>query len=114
MINVMYPYYVQPPTPSLPKYNVSSRPSMHSFRHLSENSVKSKIKTYLLKAIVYIKYILEAIKSSSPFFQQYGPLMQEIPKMYKILKAFKQNEGVSIPNESKQATNNVSKPKLYI
>lgn len=54
------------------------------------SQVTYKINEYIFRGIAYIKYILELIISSSPFIEQYSPIIRELPKMYTLVKAFKE------------------------
>lgn len=50
-------------------------------------NVTYKINEYFFKALFYIKKIFDVLLQTSPIFEQYGPIIQELPKMYQLMKA---------------------------
>ena len=49
--------------------------------------IYGKVNEYVARALAYIQYIIRMIESSTPFFDKYGPVLQEVPKMYHLVKA---------------------------
>jgi len=86
------------------------------------SQVSGKVSFYLARALAYIDYIIRMIQSSSPFFEKYRPVFQDIPKMYHLVKAFQEvknnqeekesENNMKIEGESK--TYNGPSPKLFI
>ncbi|MBO1004351.1 VrrA/YqfQ family protein [Pseudogracilibacillus auburnensis] len=100
----------------------NSNPRLAPFR----NRVSYKINEYFLRGLVYIQSILKLLLSSSPFIEQYGPVIKELPKMYTLVKAFKEinnselEEGIEEQNENDEYMekntfrSDESLPKLFI
>lgn len=59
--------------------------------------VVGRVNEYLARGLAYIQYIIKMLQSSTPFFEKYGPVLEEVPKMYHLVKAFngiKENDGI--------------------
>src|SRR5690625_1041257 len=89
------------------------------------DNVTYKINEYFLRGIAYIQYVMRLLINSSPYIEQYGPVIKELPKMYQIVKAFKEiseNElnvdAENITNDDRYVESNYEAdaplPKLYI
>lgn len=71
------------------------------------SNVTYKINEYFLRGLAYIQYILKLLISSSPFIDQYGPVIKELPKMYTLVKAFKEiSSGELEENDSLETETN--------
>ncbi len=91
---------------------------------LQSNNIRSqvtgKVNEYLARGLAYIQYIIKMLQSSTPFFEKYGPVLQEVPKMYHLVKAFngiKENTGeFERKNDDDQldVTYEGPAPKLFI
>lgn len=90
-----------------------------------EKSLTYNLNRYFLRALAYIQSILRILRSSSPFFEQYGTVIRELPKLYQIMKVMhelKDQNGYKIQDKSdrqsdfttKRRTLDQSKPLLYI
>jgi len=59
----------------------------------------------LTKTLDSVQQILNMVQSTAPFIQEYGPMLKNLPAMYRMMKAFKEFEneveGEAI-NESKE------------
>jgi|SRR5699024_2201836 len=64
-----------------------------------EKSVKDRMTYYFLRALVVIQSALRLLKSSSPFFEEYSPLLKQLPNMYKMIKL------IQDVNEESETTN---------
>src|SRR5690625_1295715 len=51
-----------------------------------EKSIKERVTYYFLRALSFIKGILRLLQSSSPYIEQYSPVLKQLPNMYKMLK----------------------------
>src|SRR5690625_4633913 len=86
-----------------------------------EKSVREKVTYYFLRALAVIRGIIRLLQSSSPFFEQYSPVLKQLPNMYKMLKLIQDVNEES--EEQSELTNDVKKdtlrstipsPKLFI
>lgn len=77
---------------------------------------------YLLEnAVGRIYQILRYIELSGPYVNKYGPIIKEMPTMYKLMKAFNEldaesSEDDGTPSSTENHSNlpKQSRPKLYI
>lgn len=75
------------------------------------------INQYFFRALSYIQHILRLLQASAPFFEQYGPVLKEMPKMYKIMKVLNElkNDNNDKLIEGKQLkVLEDPKPRLFI
>jgi len=52
------------------------------------SNISGKLNYYLARALAYIQYIIRMIQSSAPFIEKYQPVLNDLPKMYHLVKAF--------------------------
>src|SRR5699024_4535634 len=53
-------------------------------------TIGSKINEYIAKALYYIDYIIRMIQSSSPYIERMQPILEDLPTMYQLVKAFQE------------------------
>lgn len=102
----------------------TSKLSRLPFLNLSNtnNQLTGKNALYMLEnAVGRIYQILRYIELSGPYLEKYGPIIKEMPTMYKLMKAFNELENESTDSESGDTQVNKhsqypkqSTPKLYI
>lgn len=92
----------------------------------AEKSIKKHVSYYLLKALVVIQSALRILKSSSPFFEQYSPLLKQLPNMYKMIKLIQdvkdetgedeldENEGLKREPAKQENESHITSPTLFI
>lgn len=51
-----------------------------------EKKIRERVTYYFLRTLIVIQSALRLLKSSSPFFEQYSPLLKQLPNMYKMIK----------------------------
>lgn len=83
------------------------------------NQISGKVNEYIARTLTYIQYIIRMIESSTPFFDKYGPVLQEVPKMYHLVKAFNEiKDGGSLERndelENDEITYEGPPPRLFI
>jgi len=86
----------------------------------------------LSKTLGHVQNVMQVVQSAAPVVEQYGPMVKNIPAMYRMMKAFKEADGGT--DTSEQPTQQVeqnpsthqteptqphdlsgeSKPKLFI
>jgi len=82
--------------------------------------ISGKVNEYVARALAYIQYIIRMIESSTPFFDKYGPVLQEVPKMYHLVKAFNEIKDGGSRDQNSDLTNgdettyDGSQPRLFI
>src|SRR5690625_4216668 len=79
-------------------------------------SVISKINEYIARALYYIDYIIRMIQSSSPYIEKVQPLLDDLPTMYQLMKAFQQlsNAEEAETTNTFDHPNHLPKPTLFI
>lgn len=65
-------------------------PSGYSNNPVPYTSTAYRINAYLYRGFAYVNRILKMLISSSPYIDQYGPMIRDLPKIYHIMKAFKE------------------------
>lgn len=90
MIKLVYePYYFDTYyQPVGVYYNPLPPVSDAPFQTSLVRNIAYKINEYFFRGLIYIQQILDLLLSTSPFLEQYGPILQELPKMYHLVKAF--------------------------
>lgn len=68
-------------------YDVNPVGGYLPFQPPTARGILYKINEYFFRGLVYIQNVLELLLSTSPFFEQYGPILEELPKMYHLVKA---------------------------
>ena len=86
----------------------------------------------LSKTLGHVQNVMQVVQSAAPVVEQYGPMVKNIPAMYRMMKAFKEADGEGDTSEqpTQQVESNVSthqtepaqsydlpgesKPKLFI
>lgn len=97
----------------------------YSFSYIPpERSIRETITYYLLRALTVIERIIRLLQSSSPFFEQYSPVLKQLPNMYKMIKLIqevqKETEAETAKHEgqkrniSEERINKEPKPTLFI
>ncbi|WP_249871816.1 YqfQ family protein [Oceanobacillus saliphilus] len=104
-------------------------PSKFTSKFLGGNTVNS-----ISKTLDTVQHILNMIQSSTPIIEEYGPMIKNLPAMYRMMKAFKEIEGSDEENTKtsykaedtkietvtpvepvkKTEVKGISRPKLYI
>lgn len=84
---VYQPYYYHPYYDESINYFHHSYSGNIPYQSAPVKNVTFKINEYFFKALFYIKKILDILLQTSPIFEQYGPIIQELPKMYHLMKA---------------------------
>lgn len=85
-----------------------------------EKQLKERFTFYFLRALVTVQAILRLLKSSVPFFDQYGPMLKQLPNMYKMIKLIQDvnentKEKEQIDKETEQVeSRNIPSPTLFI
>ena len=97
MVNQHFHTYIFQPIRN-PNYYVANNNLLTNTRF----QVRGKVNEYFLKALGYIQYIIRMLQSESQFIKKYTPVIQELPKMYHLAKAF---------NELKAEEDKVNKGK---
>lgn len=68
---------------------------------------------YIVRGLLYIQSILEMLIKSEPYIHQYGPFIKELPNIYKLMKAF-QEENKTEENEPQESVTEEQKPEEEI
>lgn len=73
-----------------------------------EKSVRDRVTHYVLRALSVIEKIIRLLRSSSPFFEQYSPVLKQLPNMYKMIKLIQevQQEDVRDTNDHNDKAKN--------
>lgn len=88
-----------------------------------EKTIKERVIYYFLRALVVIQSVLRLLKSSAPFFEQYNPLLKQLPNMYKMIKLIQDVDVSEEINDrlknkkgklGKNRANEVPTPTLFI
>ncbi|HZW68907.1 MAG TPA: VrrA/YqfQ family protein [Pseudogracilibacillus sp.] len=88
-----------------------------------EKQIKEQLRLYFLRALVTIQAILRLLKSSVPFFDQYGPMLKQLPNMYKMIKLIqdvnedssdKEQINTEVVQSEQTEKRNVPSPTLFI
>lgn len=85
-----------------------------------EISLVNRINKYVLRALAYIQSILQFLRSCSPFFERYGKVISEIPKLYHLFRAINELNNVQLSDKEdnvKTYPNELvaqPKPRLFI
>lgn len=107
-----------PYSPYLPqwKYTLSYTPP--------EKNIKERVTYYLLRTLTIIEKIIKMLQQTSPFFNQYSPVLKQLPNMYKMIKLIqevqKETEAETAKHEgqkrniSEERINKEPKPTLFI
>ena len=104
---------------TVPQGNTTSQPNPVT------SKFSGKTSEYIAKALVYMQYINQVIQSRAPYLEKYEPILNDLPKMYQLIKALKDSnpeqsdeETKDINSEEEEDTedtmNQVPAPKLYI
>lgn|SRR5699024_830077 len=88
MVNEPYRRVVFQPT-RFPENNFNAPPPPPA----AVPQAQGKFNEYVARGLAYIQYINRMLKSSSSFFEKYSPVIQEVPKMYHLAKAFNELKG---------------------
>lgn len=88
-----------------------------------EKQIREQLRLYFLRALLTVQSILRLLKSSVPFFDQYGPMLKQLPNMYKMIKLIQDvNEDVEnnepinkevVQSEQTEGAN-IPSPTLFI
>lgn len=54
------------------------------------------------KTLGNVQQVLNVVQSTTPFIQQYGPMVKNIPSMYRMIKAFKDVDNSDKPDADKK------------
>lgn len=101
----------------------TNKPKTGRLSFLNKNRLGGTNSLYLLQnAIGRIYQILRYIELSGPYIDKYGPVIKEMPTMYKLMKAINEisnetdddNFEIPVLNEGKTQIIKQSTPKLYI
>lgn len=106
-------------------YLRTSRPQLNRLQVPFINSQKINVKNSLKmldNAVGKIYQVLRYIERSGPYIDKYGPIIKEMPTMYKLMKAFNEIEQDATshsPEETPLLNDDLdqhkqSRPKLYI
>lgn len=89
----------------------------------------------LSKTLGHVQQVMQVVDSAAPVVQEYGPMVKNLPAMYRVMKAFKENdnetEGTPQPKQTtepqfseqqipqnegieRNQVDGESKPKLFI
>src|SRR5690625_5003705 len=71
-----------------------------------EKKLKDQVIYYLLRALTIINRILHLLKSSKSFFEQYNPVLKQLPNMYKMLKLIHDVKDETNTTEPNKQVNN--------
>ncbi|WP_240507984.1 YqfQ family protein [Virgibacillus indicus] len=53
----------------------------------------------LSKTLTNVQQVLKMVESTAPIVQQYGPMVKNLPAMYRMMKAFKEMESTNDDND---------------
>ena len=81
----------------------------------TRNQVVGNFNKYFVKALAYIQYIIRMLQSSSKVIEKYGPVMEELPKMYQLVKAFNElKEEETKENKDDDAYHTTEQNRTYV
>ncbi|GAA0611286.1 hypothetical protein GCM10009001_30660 [Virgibacillus siamensis] len=82
----------------------------------------------ITNTLTKVQQVLKTVENAAPIIQQYGPMVKNLPMMFKIMKALKENDGTEVDEDESMAENmeeesfhedeaeftGSSQPKLFI
>lgn len=81
-------------------------------------TVQVTIHYYVARILYYIDYLIRFIQSFSPYVEKYQPILDELPKMYHLIKAFQQidrEQGEkNVQSEKIEKKSEEAAPRLFI
>ena len=83
------------------------------------------ITEYFIKGLFFIKRVLDLLVKSGPFIEEYGPLIRDLTKMYRVMRLLQKEEGEIekkgskqqqplLSNDSRKRVSKQPNPLLYI
>ena len=80
-------------------YNTRANRTGHNPSHTGNTRISEltnavrPVADYFIKALFYIKRILDFLIKTKPLIEQYGPIVKEMPKLYKMMKLLQSEDG---------------------
>ncbi|WP_174613549.1 VrrA/YqfQ family protein [Virgibacillus ihumii] len=69
----------------------------------------------ITNTLTKVQQVLKTVENAAPIIQQYGPMVKNLPMMFKIMKALKESDDVEIDDveEEEFAEENIEEDTFY-